>query len=52
MTITTNRSAWVKAGVAVNATSASEAAQQAGLDWTVQLTDIQSYVTNQVSDYE
>lgn len=52
MTITTNRSAWVKAGVAVNATSASEAAQQAGLDWTVKLTDIQSYVTNQVSDYE
>ena len=52
MTITTNRSAWVKAGVAVNATSAAEAAQQAGLDWTVQLTDIQSYVTNQVSDYE
>jgi len=50
--ITTNKSAWVKAGVAVNATSAAYAAEQAGLNWTVKLTDIQSYVTNQVSDYE
>lgn len=50
--ITTNKSAWVKAGVAVNATSAAYAAEQAGLDWTVKLTDIQSYVTNQVNDYE
>jgi len=52
MTTTTNKSAWVKAGVAVNATSAAYAAEQAGLNWTVKLTDIQSYVTNQVSDYE
>jgi len=52
MTTTTNKSAWVKAGVAVNATSAAYAAEQAGLDWTVKLTDIQSYVTNQVNDYE
>ena len=50
--ITTNKSAWVKAGVAVNASSAAYAAEQAGLNWTVKLTDIQSYVTNQVSDYE
>jgi len=52
MTVTINKSAWVKAGVAVNATSAAYAAEQAGLDWTVKLTDIQSYVTNQVNDYE
>jgi len=52
MTTTTNKSAWVKAGVAVNASSAAYAAEQAGLNWTVKLTDIQSYVTNQVSDYE
>ena len=50
--ITTNKSAWVKAGTAVNASSAAYAAEQAGLDWTVKLTDIQSYVTNQVNDYE
>ena len=50
--ITTNKSAWVKAGVAVNATSAAYAAEQAGLNWTVKLTDIQSYVTNQVNEYE
>jgi len=50
--ITTNKSAWVKAGVAVNATSAAYAAEQAGLDWTVKLTDIQSYVANQVNEYE
>jgi len=52
MTTTTNKSAWVKAGTAVNASSAAYAAEQAGLNWTVKLTDIQSYVTNQVSDYE
>jgi len=52
MTTTTNKSAWVKAGVAVNASSAAYAAEQAGLNWTVKLTDIQSYVTNQVNEYE
>ena len=52
MMITTNKSAWVKAGTAVNASSAAYAAEQAGLDWTVKLTDIQSYVTNQVNEYE
>jgi len=30
-----NKQAWTRAGVAVNAGSASEAAKQAGLDWTV-----------------
>ena len=30
-----NKQAWVQAGTAVNAGSASEAAKQAGLDWTV-----------------
>ena len=37
-----NKQAWVKAGTAVNAGSASEAARQAGLDWTVQLADMYS----------
>lgn len=37
-----NKQAWVKAGTAVTAGSASEAARQAGLDWTVQLTDMQA----------
>lgn len=35
-----NRSAWQKAGVAVEATSAAQVAQQAGLDWTVSLSDM------------
>lgn len=47
-----NRSAWQKAGVAVEATSARDVIQQAGLDWSVQLTDIQAYVTNPVNSYE
>ena len=34
--------AWNKAGVAVEATSASEVASQAGLDWTVSLHDIEA----------
>jgi hypothetical protein len=32
-----NESAWTKSGVAVTATSASDVARQAGLDWTVSL---------------
>ena len=32
--------AWVKAGTAVEATSASDAARQAGLDWTVSMHDM------------
>lgn len=47
-----NRSAWTRGGTAVNATSASQAAQQAGLDWAVQLADIQAYVSNPVSNLE
>jgi phage/plasmid-like protein (TIGR03299 family) len=35
-----NRSAWIKAGVAVEATSAAQVAQQAGLDWTVSLSNM------------
>jgi phage/plasmid-like protein (TIGR03299 family) len=35
-----NKMAWVQAGTAVNAGSASEAARQAGLDWTVELSDM------------
>lgn len=34
---TKRKEAWVQAGTAVNATSAAEAASQAGLDWTVSL---------------
>jgi len=35
-----NRSAWIKAGVAVEANSAAEVANQAGLDWTVSLSEM------------
>ena len=35
-----NRSAWIKAGVAVEASSAAEVAKQAGLDWSVGLSDM------------
>jgi phage/plasmid-like protein (TIGR03299 family) len=35
-----NMSAWVKSGVAVTATSASDVARQAGLDWTVSLHEV------------
>jgi phage/plasmid-like protein (TIGR03299 family) len=35
MTTTKNRAAWIKAGTAVEATSAREVAEQAGLNWTV-----------------
>jgi len=47
-----NKQAWVQAGTAVNAGSASEAARQAGLDWTVQLTDIYSQREVPVSGLE
>jgi phage/plasmid-like protein (TIGR03299 family) len=47
-----NKQAWVKAGTAVNAGSASEAARQAGLDWNVRLADMQAYVSNEVNPYE
>jgi hypothetical protein len=41
-----NESAWTKSGVAVTATSASDVARQAGLDWTVSLHP----VTNSLPD--
>jgi phage/plasmid-like protein (TIGR03299 family) len=47
-----NKQAWVQAGTAVNAGSASEAARQAGLDWNVQLADMQAYVSNKVNEFE
>ena len=47
-----NRSAWTRGGTAVEAGSASSAAQQAGLDWNVMLADIQAYVHNPVNELE
>ena len=47
-----NKQAWVQAGTAVNAGSASEAARQAGLDWNVMLADMEAIVTNPVSEFE
>ena len=47
-----NKQAWVQAGTAVNAGSASEAARQAGLDWNVQLADMEAIITNSVSEFE
>jgi phage/plasmid-like protein (TIGR03299 family) len=35
-----NRSAWIKAGIAVEATSAAQVAEQAGLNWTVGLSEM------------
>jgi phage/plasmid-like protein (TIGR03299 family) len=55
---TARKAAWYKAGVAVEATSASEVASQAGLDWSVSLHDITATYTipgengiNMVKDY-
>ena len=39
---TARKAAWHKAGIAVEATSASEVASQAGLDWSVSLHDIEA----------
>jgi len=47
-----NQRAWVKAGTAVNAGSASEAAKQAGLDWNVMLANMEAFVENKVNEYE
>ena len=47
-----HKTAWIKAGTAVTATSAAEAAKQAGLDWTVSMQPLQAYVTNSVNEYE
>jgi phage/plasmid-like protein (TIGR03299 family) len=52
MTTTKNRSAWIKAGKAVEATSAREVIQQAGLDWTVHLHEMQAYVDSSVNQLE
>ena len=46
------KQSWVQAGTAVNAGSASEAAQQAGLDWNVMLADMEAVVSNKVNEYE
>ena len=43
-----HKTAWIKAGTAVTATSAAEAAKQAGLDWTVSLTDLQAVYTQPI----
>jgi hypothetical protein len=40
------KAAWHKAGIAVEATSASEVASQAGLDWTVSLHDVEANLCN------
>ena len=47
-----NKQSWVKAGTAVNASSASEAARQAGLDWNVMLADMEAIVSNNVNEFE
>lgn len=47
-----NKQSWVQAGTAVNAGSASEAARQAGLDWTVELSDMFVERKTIVSPYE
>ena len=47
-----NKQAWVQAGTAVNAGSASEAARQAGLDWNVELSDMFVERKTIVSPYE
>lgn len=48
----TRKQSWVQAGTAVNAGSASEAARQAGLDWTVMLADMEAIVSNKVNEFE
>jgi phage/plasmid-like protein (TIGR03299 family) len=46
------KQAWAQAGTAVNAGSASEAARQAGLDWTVELSDMYTERKTVVSPLE
>ena len=50
--IDNRRNAWKRGGTAVEGTSASSVAKQAGLDWNVKTVDLQGYVTNKVSEYE
>jgi hypothetical protein len=44
MTTTKHRSAWVRGGTAVTANSASDAATQAGLNWTVRTAPLMAEV--------
>ena len=46
------KQSWAQAGTAVNAGSASEAAQQAGLDWIVELSDMFTERKTVVSPFE
>ena len=45
MTVTKNKSAWVRGGTAVEATSARDAATQAGLNWTVRTGELKGILT-------
>ena len=45
MTVTKNKSAWVRGGTAVEATSARDAATQAGLNWTVRTGELRAVAT-------
>lgn len=47
-----NKAAYAVNGTAVEATSASDAARQAGLDWEVMSIPLQGYVNNKVNQYE
>ena len=46
MTVTKNKSAWVRGGTAVEATSARDAATQAGLNWTVRTGELRAVATS------
>ena len=46
------KSAWIQAGQAVNANSASDAAMQAGLDWTVSIEELYAQYHTQVSPWD
>ena len=49
---TKNQSAFVRSGTAVEATSASDVARQAGLDWSVSLHELSAnYLILAISDY-
>lgn len=45
-----NVSAFTRSGIAVTATSAMDVAKQAGLDWTVSLTDLQATYTRPIGN--
>lgn len=47
---TKNVSAFTRSGIAVTATSAMDVAKQAGLDWTVSLTDLQATYTRPIGN--